>query len=83
MIDDVEKWNDVMPRKRHVSRNVKAQQDEAAAMVMPRKRHVSRNFGMMLTDICHPVMPRKRHVSRNVYVLAEFVALRSCLARGM
>ena len=55
----------VMPRKRHVSRNVKLPLYNEVDYVMPRKRHVSRNDYVRACSRLYEVMPRKRHVSRN------------------
>ena len=43
----------VMPRKRHVSRNLSVVAADAGASVMPRKRHVSRNLIQRLTAELH------------------------------
>ena len=74
----------VMPRKRHVSRNLQNSAGAAIDLVMPRKRHVSRNYCMKWYIYTTCVMPRKRHVSRNLK--AEGITekdIPSCLARGM
>ena len=45
-----------MPRKRHVSRNLKTRLLIALCLVMPRKRHVSRNLKCDAPDkyaTCH------------------------------
>ena len=55
----------VMPRKRHVSRNISTWFQNIVPQVMPRKRHVSRNDDCGEEQVLFFVMPRKRHVSRN------------------
>ena len=57
------KWKEdsknVMPRKRHVSRNDKWATEKCSCEVMPRKRHVSRN-----TEEMNPEEETKRHASQ-------------------
>ena len=74
---------DVMPRKRHVSRNVQQIQIYLSISVMPRKRHVSRNCGFWDALRRTRVMPRKRHVSRNMTWMQREIISLSCLVRGM
>ena len=73
----------VMPRKRHVSRNVSICWDVVTPIVMPRKRHVSRNVDKLAGAYDTAVMPRKRHVSRNDVTFINLSIKKSCLARGM